>query len=387
MKKSIIFCLSVAIVLFCNSCAVVQELAQAYLAPSQACDNTGSGTTSDAYEARRAVGIITATTQLGLGALQEVSGRDMSAAWNIMDSTWSDTKNLSDKGVSDRALAVGALFSLAARSVDHVVVTKRKEDFQDRVKAFHEANKDYRDPNSSMYDEYFDCRYSIDYNARTITKKEMKDALQCIEGMAADKRKQYEEKLNDILVSDYQMTYEEYAAMPISERPSMLELRRKLQDNSQQSAPTVQEFVDIVDNSHVNGTDDVELVTPTDNSMITRQQELETIKAIKANDFKFNSVELTEVQKIELDKIANTLQTYNDVTICIVGHTCDIGYENVNLKYGLRRAEAGKEYLIGKGIAAERISVESKGELEPLVENNSPENRAQNRRIEFIVVE
>ena len=71
--------------------------------------------------------------------------------------------------------------------------------------------------------------------------------------------------------------------------------------------------------------------------------------------------------------------------IRIIGHTCEIGYNNVNQKKGLKRAEEGKKYLIDKGVASERIFIESKGKTDPIAPNTSSENRKKNRRIEFVV--
>ena len=74
------------------------------------------------------------------------------------------------------------------------------------------------------------------------------------------------------------------------------------------------------------------------------------------------------------------MDKYPDLTITIVGHTCKIGYKNINLKKGLKRAENAKAYLIEQGISENRISVDSKGETEPRSDINS-----ENRRIEITV--
>ncbi len=118
-----------------------------------------------------------------------------------------------------------------------------------------------------------------------------------------------------------------------------------------------------------------------------RDSALALVANTKTEAYPFDKVDLSNAQKSELDTIASILNKYQDVKITIIGHTCKIGYKNINLKKGLKRAQAAQDYLLEKGVNAEQISIESKGELEPLVENNSPKNRAQNRRIEFIVVE
>ena len=52
----------------------------------------------------------------------------------------------------------------------------------------------------------------------------------------------------------------------------------------------------------------------------------------------------------------------------------------------MKRAQATKEYLISKGVAESRITIDSKGETEPLVPNTSKENFKQNRRVEIQIV-
>lgn len=96
--------------------------------------------------------------------------------------------------------------------------------------------------------------------------------------------------------------------------------------------------------------------------------------------FVFDETNLTESQKTKLNDVANVLKKYDDLTLIIVGHTCKIGYKNINLKKGLKRAESAKAYLVENGISENRIHVESKGEVEPKSEVNS-----ENRRIELII--
>ena len=116
-----------------------------------------------------------------------------------------------------------------------------------------------------------------------------------------------------------------------------------------------------------------------------RRKAIQKIETAKIEIFSFDETALSPSQKLELNAIADILNRYSDIKILIVGHTCNIGFKNINHRKGLRRAEAGKEYLIEKGVARERISIDSKGETQPFVQNTSRENRQQNRRIEFVI--
>lgn len=116
-----------------------------------------------------------------------------------------------------------------------------------------------------------------------------------------------------------------------------------------------------------------------------RKNAIQKLATTKIEVYDFDETALSPNQKSELDVVADILNRYSDIKVLIVGHTCNIGYKNINQKKGLKRAEASKEYLIEKGVVAERISVDSKGETQPFVQNVSSENRKQNRRIEFVI--
>lgn len=72
--------------------------------------------------------------------------------------------------------------------------------------------------------------------------------------------------------------------------------------------------------------------------------------------------------------------------IIAVGHTDSIGTDAYNQKLSIRRAEAVKAYLKGKGIEENRIYTEGKGESQPKADNKTSDGRAQNRRVEIEVV-
>jgi OOP family OmpA-OmpF porin len=71
----------------------------------------------------------------------------------------------------------------------------------------------------------------------------------------------------------------------------------------------------------------------------------------------------------------------------VQGHTCNIGSEEYNMKLGQRRADAAKTYLVSRGISPDVLFPKSYGESKPKFPNDTRDNRAKNRRIEFHVVE
>src|SRR5690606_26715489 len=87
-----------------------------------------------------------------------------------------------------------------------------------------------------------------------------------------------------------------------------------------------------------------------------------------------------------LDQVAAQVNTINLETLIATGHTDSIGTEQYNMGLSQRRANAVKDYLVGKGIPSDRIYVEGKGESAPVASNATREGRAQNRRVEIEIV-
>lgn len=87
-----------------------------------------------------------------------------------------------------------------------------------------------------------------------------------------------------------------------------------------------------------------------------------------------------------LDQVAAQANTINLETLIATGHTDSIGTEQYNMGLSQRRANSVKDYLISKGMAADRIYVEGKGETSPVASNATREGRAQNRRVEIEIV-
>lgn len=73
--------------------------------------------------------------------------------------------------------------------------------------------------------------------------------------------------------------------------------------------------------------------------------------------------------------------------LSIEGHTDDVGDDDHNLRLSQARAEAVLGWLAEHGVAPERLRAEGFGEARPLVPNDTPEGRAENRRVEFRIVE
>lgn len=86
-----------------------------------------------------------------------------------------------------------------------------------------------------------------------------------------------------------------------------------------------------------------------------------------------------------LKGIAQVLTENSDVRIKIVGHTDSEGADAANLDLSKRRSVSVKNELVKTfGIDASRIETDGKGETMPVAANDTPQNKALNRRVEFI---
>jgi len=105
--------------------------------------------------------------------------------------------------------------------------------------------------------------------------------------------------------------------------------------------------------------------------------------------FDFDSAKLKSDQP-KLDDVANVLNHRSDVdNVQVTGYTDRIGATKYNQKLSERRAEAVKDYLVSKGIAADRITAVGKGKADPVVTCDGIKKRkelieclAPNRRVE-----
>lgn len=86
-----------------------------------------------------------------------------------------------------------------------------------------------------------------------------------------------------------------------------------------------------------------------------------------------------------LDEIYNMLKDNVTMKLSINGHTDNQGSREYNIKLSTNRAESVKAYLVGKGIAADRLEAYGKGEDFPIADNETQLGRAANRRVELIL--
>ena len=115
---------------------------------------------------------------------------------------------------------------------------------------------------------------------------------------------------------------------------------------------------------------------------------IEEGKAIRLNNIFFDTgkSELRPESAPELDRMVAVLNENPKMTISLNGHTDNTGGVAVNQKLSQDRADAVREYFIGKGIEPDRIASKGFGESKPVAANDTEDGRQKNRRVEFLIV-
>ncbi len=102
--------------------------------------------------------------------------------------------------------------------------------------------------------------------------------------------------------------------------------------------------------------------------------------------FDFDKAVLKAEAKAKLDDLVAKTSAVALEVIIAVGHTDAAGTDVYNQKLSVKRSEAVKAYLVGKGVEKNRVYTEGKGEKQPVADNKTAEGRAKNRRVEVEVV-
>ena len=103
--------------------------------------------------------------------------------------------------------------------------------------------------------------------------------------------------------------------------------------------------------------------------------------------FAYNSDKFSPGESIKnfTEECKAYLEKNQDALVMITGHTCSIGTSVYNVDLGMRRALAVGDYFSTMGLQENRIRTSSKGEDEPVADNNTNAGREKNRRSEITV--
>ena len=108
---------------------------------------------------------------------------------------------------------------------------------------------------------------------------------------------------------------------------------------------------------------------------------------LRGVNFDFNKAKIRTVDEAVLDEAAETMKANPGTSVHVNGYTDAVGSEDYNLRLSERRAEAVAAYLENHGIPSNRLIPQGLGKTNFVATNDTPEGRAQNRRVELIPVE
>jgi OOP family OmpA-OmpF porin len=115
--------------------------------------------------------------------------------------------------------------------------------------------------------------------------------------------------------------------------------------------------------------------------------EVEAVIELEGVNFDFDKATIRPEGIAILNGAAALLQKHERVVVEVAGHTDSVGSEEYNQGLSERRANAVKDYLISQGVTASRLTARGYGELQPIASNDTEEGRAENRRVELIVLD
>ena len=101
--------------------------------------------------------------------------------------------------------------------------------------------------------------------------------------------------------------------------------------------------------------------------------------------FRSGSFELAPGARERLAKVSGIVLAYPSLHVSIEGHTDSVGGDEYNQSLSERRAQAVRDYFVQQGIQSSTVEAHGFGKNEPIASNDTPEGRAQNRRVELVL--
>ena len=127
---------------------------------------------------------------------------------------------------------------------------------------------------------------------------------------------------------------------------------------------------------------DISDQAPMDGKEVKMGQEWENIL------FDFDKYEVKPQYFAIIAKVAEYMRSHPEARIVLAGHTDNIGTRDYNMKLSHRRASAVRDYLVTKeGIDPGRITLNGFGFDDPITSNETAQGRAQNRRVQGILID
>lgn len=125
------------------------------------------------------------------------------------------------------------------------------------------------------------------------------------------------------------------------------------------------------------GNDDVTIVNTGDRLIVSLPQDIL---------FDVDSAQVFPALRSDLLKVSDSLQNYPNSTVQVIGHTDNSGGASYNQGLSERRANSVADVLLDGGVSFNRIQAFGRGEDQPVASNLTTEGKAQNRRVEIVIL-
>jgi peptidoglycan-binding protein ArfA len=101
--------------------------------------------------------------------------------------------------------------------------------------------------------------------------------------------------------------------------------------------------------------------------------------------FDIDGFSLAPGSEQQLAQVADKLTACPNASVSVVGNTDDTGDDAINLPLSYSRAKSVADYLISQGVASDHVTARGVGSTDPITSNDTPDGRAQNRRVDISV--
>jgi outer membrane protein OmpA-like peptidoglycan-associated protein len=128
-----------------------------------------------------------------------------------------------------------------------------------------------------------------------------------------------------------------------------------------------------------------ELVEKLNQELPTRETDRGLVSEIGGVQFATGAATLTAPARESLARFAGIVASYPDLKLKVEGHTDSTGSEQTNEVLSQRRALAVRDYLVQQRVPASNIDAEGLAAAHPIADNDTPEGRARNRRVEIAI--
>jgi outer membrane protein OmpA-like peptidoglycan-associated protein len=124
------------------------------------------------------------------------------------------------------------------------------------------------------------------------------------------------------------------------------------------------------------------------NSGVQVVREGDNLRLVMPNSITFavNQATLNTSIYTTLDAVVKVLNEFNETRLQVGGHTDSTGDNDYNQQLSVRRANSVADYLRSRKVASERLVVNGYGETRPIASNDSESGRAENRRVELLII-